>query len=206
MKLSPATFKRYAVFILSLILLGSVPVFALHYALDKFGVTLPWWAETITSTGIAGSLFSLFHNNLWAWGIFKRLGLIATPDLRGRWMGELRSSHDEMAAPVTAALEIRQTASSVLINLYTEQSQSSSIVANFGLDADRQYALRYAYENRPRRSSPESMQTHQGYALLRYHPEVRELRGNYFTSTRDRNTYGTMHFEFNSNKVLGRLE
>lgn len=206
MRLSPAKFLHYAIFIASLIGIGLAVVFVLHQALSLIGIELPWWFETPSSFGIAGLLFSTFDKWLWSWRGFRKIGLIDFPDLRGRWTGELHSSFHEMKIPIAAALEIKQTATSIVVNLYTEQSQSTSIVATFKTDPDGVDGLHYIYENKPAPASQEqNMHRHDGHAHLRYFPDIRKLQGGYFTS-RERRTYGSMEFRFEGKDALGRFE
>lgn len=205
MRLSPANFSSYAVFVLVLVGLGLIGVLAIDAGFGLFNFDPPLWVEVPSILGIAGVLFSLFDKYFWSWGIFRRLGIIDIPDVRGRWTGVLKSSYEESVGPIPAALEIRQTASSIVINLYTEQSRSTSMVVTLRKAADGQDAISYTYRNRPKVSTPDTMQVHFGSADLRYHPDISQLRGEYFTS-RERQTHGTMSFDFEGDRLLGRFE
>lgn len=205
MRLSPANFTSYAVFVLVLVGLGVLGVIAIDLVFGWLNYSRPLWVEIPGSLAIAGVLFSLFDKYFWSWGIFRRLGIIDFPDLRGRWTGELVSSYEDGEKTTSAALEIRQSASSTVISLYTEQSRSTSTVVTHGKAGDEQDAITYAYRNQRKALSPDTMQSHFGSADLRYYPDIQELRGEYFTSG-ERRTHGTLKFSFDRKRLLGRFE
>lgn len=204
MRLRPAKFNNYLFFILALAGIGSLIAWLFYQGLEALKIEIPLWLGTSGAIAIAGSIFSLYDKYFWSWKVFKFLGLIDFPDLRGRWSGQILSSHDQLNSRHPAILEIKQSASELLVNLYTEQSQSSSIVATIIQDSDEVDSIRFIYRNEPDVDTPHSMQIHNGSCLLRYFPDVNILRGEYFTS-RERSTYGTMEFNFQSKQILGRF-
>jgi hypothetical protein len=203
MKIEPSNFKSYATFVLTLVGLGLIAAWLIHRTFVALGVNDLWWLETPGAIGVAGMLFSLYDKYLWRQPIFAYLGLVDQPDIQGRWKGETTSSHDKKNS--TAYLEIRQTATSLAINLYTERSHSKSMDASFVKLSEGVFCLRYSYENHPETFVIETMQTHLGLATVTYFSDIKQLRGDYFTS-RERKTHGTMRFKLVSRKLLGRFK
>ena len=195
MKISPTSFQRYSIFILLLVGIGLLATWTIHRALSLVNVVLPWWIETPSTLGVAGILYAIYHKYLWPMRVFRFFGITEVPDIRGRWEGTLHSSFSERRDELPAVIEIHQSASDIKINLYTSQSRSSSVVANFSKDIDRAMCLHYTYLNEINGLAAETMHTHYGSVHLRYYPDVRKLVGEYYTS-RQRGNYGEMNFKF----------
>jgi hypothetical protein len=188
--------------------LGLIVAWVIHQVFGLFGIEVPWWLETPGAIAVAGTLFSLFDKYFWSWPIFSRLGIIDFPDLHGRWVGELKSSYEAKNAEkrtLKAALEIQQTASDICINLFTEESHSTSLDASLKKNPSGIFELRYGYENHPEPFTVDTMKIHFGSVMLCYFPDINELRGEYFTS-RERATHGTMRFKYKGKRLHGRFD
>ena len=164
-----------------------------------------WWIETPGALAIVGILYSLFDKYFWSWKIFRVLGIVDFPDLRGRWAGEIISSYKDEETNILTRLEIFQTASVLVVSLYTSDSYSVSSSASIIKGDDGFDILRYGYVNYPLAISVDTMKIHHGFASLKFFQDINELRGEYFTS-RDRGTYGTMRFQYENSKRIGRFE
>lgn len=204
MNISPANFTNYAIFIVSLVIIGSLAALGFYELLGSVGIDIPSWLEVPGGIGIAGLLFSLFDKYFWAWPIFRWLGLIDFPDLRGRWEGEIVSSYENEKTTLPAVIEIKQTSSSIQVYLYAEESKSKSLSTSLEKDDDGVDLLRYGYINQPDSLSIDSMHIHYGSAQLRYYSDMEQLTGEYFTS-KERVTHGKLIFNYSSKELLGRF-
>lgn len=205
MKTSSTNFSNYAWFILILILLGAGAAWLLNQAFSRFSIEVPFWIEVPGAIGFAAWLYTIFDKYLWAWPLFRWLGLIDFPDFRGRWTGELKSSFSSNEAPILAVLEIKQSASEVRANMYTKESMSSSLSAGISRGSDDVPVLRYGYLNTPEPFSVETMQMHYGSVELRLYKDKKKLLGKYFTS-KERGTHGSLSFSYASKELLGRFD
>lgn len=205
MKLTPANFQRYLVFSGFLAGIGFVATWAFHWATTYLQINIPWWLEVPGTLAIAGFLYSIYHKHAWSWRIFCVLGITDVPDLRGRWEGCIYSSYNQKKESVPAVVEINQTASDIQLNLYTAQSFSSSVVANFSKDSDGATCIYYSYRNETGRQAVDGMHIHYGSSQMRYHPDIMKLDGHYYT-TRDRGNYGEMEFEYKDRELLYRFK
>ena len=79
-------------------------------------------------------------------------------------------------------------------------------MATFVHREDGQMELHYEYENLPEPDATQGMHIHFGTAQLRHHEIDDSLEGSYYTSARDRATYGTMRFRRESKTRLGRFQ
>lgn len=205
MKLTPANFQRYLVFIGFLTAIGLAATWIFHWIAMRFQVTIPWWLEVPSTLAIAGFLYSIYHKHAWSWRIFYVLGITDVPDLRGRWEGCIYSSYNQKKESVPAVIEINQTATDIQINLYTTQSFSSSVVANFGKVSDGATCIYYSYRNETGAQAVDGMHIHYGSSQMRYLPDIKKLEGHYYT-TRDRGNYGEMEFEYKERALLYRFK
>lgn len=203
MKIRPDNFIRIVYFVLVLVGMSVLLVWFLHTASVRLAVEIPWWIETPSIVAILGLLYGWFDRDLWAWRGFRRLGLIDCPDLRGRWTGVTVSSHDGRERAIV--LEVRQTASRIELSGYTEQSESVSKVASFETRSDGGVYVTYAYENRPRSGTPQTMECHEGTTTLTYFDDIRVLQGSYYTG-RGRHTDGTIRVTYDRRSLLRRFD
>lgn len=142
-------------------------------------------------------LFLLFEKYLWRWHALNGW-LVKIPDLQGTWEGELISTWvnpetGEKPNPIPTKLVIKQTFNKIECYLYTEESSSYSMAADFFRAMGDQILLSYTYTNRPRQSVRERSEVHDGAALLRITDSGKGLSGEYWSS---RKTTGEMKFKF----------
>lgn len=137
----------------------------------------------------------LFIFNSWAWHL--RLGRwigCRIPDIRGTWRGELELLHHLPGirippAPIPIILVIRQEAFRIRLTLYTAESSSFSLAAEFNkIDDENEMIYSYRNESDPR-LRPQSP-NHTGTVVLKMLSlKPASLVGEYYT---DRLTSGRM--------------
>jgi hypothetical protein len=166
---------------------------ALALATSQIGALIgepPWWLEVPSVISWYGLLWVLFDRWLWDSKAARIAGLVAVPNLSGRWTASLTSSHDSHVKNYRGELVITQTWNRISISLKTADSRSvstaASIVTN-GADA----MLMYHYVNTPRTGTVASMEAHSGTVELHWSPGAVRLEGSYF-SGRGRQTIGHM--------------
>ena len=164
---------------------------------------LPFWMITLSPLLTYGILYELFEKYAWHWKPFQALGVVNTPDLRGRWKGKQRSSRKENGKNVESPsyLEISQTFSRIFVRTLYEKSQSESVVANV-LELNGEKCLFYTYENEPNSLKFGTMQEHKGTVKLRYLGCEKELTGTYFNSI---GNHGEMDFQFEQDRLIGQF-
>jgi hypothetical protein len=151
-------------------------------------LSIPWWAEAPSSMFFYGALYALFDRYLWRFGLLRKLGLVKTPNLTGRWRGYLTSSFDNHVEPHDLCLQIAQSWTQISILLSTATSVSRSCVAVIQVRDPEGVALIYQYENQPLALAPRTMHMHCGTAMLKMSDGC-ELTGDYYAG-RDRRTFG----------------
>lgn len=123
--------------------------------------------------------------------------------IRGTWRGTLTSfwiepTTNARPVPKTAYLVVRQTASTVSVKLFTDESYSMSTFGEI-LDLDGSAALAYMYLNRPEMSVEHRSRIHHGSAVLDISGKpAKRLQGRYWT---DRDSKGELEFTRQSNKL-----
>jgi hypothetical protein len=202
MRVRPDNFKRFTYFIAILAVLSYAIVLASNLLISTFWGRLPPWAETPSVIGILVLLCSAFDSYLWHWPIFRWLGFVDFPDLRGQWSGMLTSSWQAGQSP--AVLEIVQTSSFIMVALYAMGSHSESRTADFEIRGDGRPVLHYIYENIPNPTATGTMERHEGTAALTYFRDKRLLEGAYYTG-RGRQSQGAMTFYFKDKTFHGRF-
>ena len=164
---------------------------------------LPFWMETISPLLAYGILYSLFEKYAWHWGIFRLFGIVNVPDLRGRWLGKQRSSHQVNGKniEVPACIEISQNFSRIIVRACYKRSQSESVIANFKELNEVTY-LFYTYDNEPNSLKSGTMEAHKGSIKLKYLPREKRLIGNYFNSI---GNHGEADFKYEKRDLMGRF-
>jgi SMODS-associating 2TM, beta-strand rich effector domain len=59
--------------------------------------SMPWWMDAPSSMFFYGALYALFDGRLWRHPLMRKLGLVKTLNLAGRWQGYLTFSFDNHA-------------------------------------------------------------------------------------------------------------
>ncbi len=150
--------------------------------------SIPWWADAPSSMFFYGALYVLFDRHLWRYPLLRKLGLVKTPDLAGRWRGYLTSSFDNHTKRYELSVQIVQTWTQISISLSTATSASRSCVAVIQAADPEGVALTYQYENQPLANATNAMHMHYGTAMLRV-TDGKKLTGEYYAG-RDRGTFG----------------
>ena len=145
---------------------------------------------------IAVLILGLWEQYLWHLPPFQRLKGVSR-DLRGTWKGTLTSFWKSPETgvsppPKPAYLVIRQTATSVSVTQFTDESRSSSSLGKVTKD-DAGISLVYMYLNRPDNSVEHRSRMHHGSTALNSTglPATR-LKGHYWT---DRDSRGELDFK-----------
>ena len=166
-----------------------------------------WYFPFLESVGFVGAytlLFGLFNKYLWKWPIFRLLRIVDYPDLNGRWQGFLISSFDNKKRKVF--LEIRQTFLEINVDMYSSQSQSTSLIADFIQGKNDQIELHYEYQNEPHVRTSKTMNIHNGTVKLIFYSDTNTLKGSYYNANRyDRGHTGSIEVSFKDKKLLGRF-
>lgn len=173
---------------ITLALLGVPAAYVLAWVLDAAGLSSLWWLDVPAAVGFGGLFYTVFDRWVWCWKPLSRLGIVRTPDLRGRWRGEIKSLNAPHSAPTTAEFRVEQTWTRMCISMTGPQSRSKSVVAAITVDTPEP-ELVYTYHNIPNADAVATMEQHFGTASHRLTDEGRRLNGEYFTG-RGRTTYG----------------
>lgn len=184
-----------------------VPAVALtlisNTCLDRLGVSFPWFVDAPSPLLFYGAVLAAFDRWCWLWKV-GGWRVSSVPDLRGTWLGTLRSSHDKTTTH-TAALRVRQRWSRISVSLETEHSRSISTTAAVACEAGDGLRLQYIYRNDPHVFATDTMRPHEGTASLRLSPDGKRLDGEYYTG-HQRVTAGEMRFAFCDSHLLSLQE
>ena len=133
----------------------------------------------------------VFNSWLWQTKIGRWLGW-GIPDIRGTWKGQLELLNHlpgihNPGQPVDFILVVKQTAFQIRLTVYTKESESQSLAAEFVLTND-QFELIYSYRNTPDPHFRHRSSIHLGTAILKM-TTIRpsSIKGEYYT---DRLTCG----------------
>lgn len=153
------------------------------------------------------ALFNLW--DFWLWRIPLSQRVPGVPrSLRGTWRGTLASLWIDPATgttpqPKTAYLVVQQTASRVVVRLLTDESRSSSAMANVS-EVDGSCMLTYLYLNKPDMRIEHRSRMHHGSAVFDVSGSpVRRLKGRYWT---DRDSKGELDFAEHRSKLADDFE
>jgi len=160
-----------------------------HQILSNYKITFPWWAESPSVLFFYGLLFFAFDK--WAWKLFRKIGLLKTPDLNGEWKGHVKSSFNEHLAEIKATMTIFQSWTRIKILLVTEQSLSKSETASITVSVPEGKYLSYQYINEPRPEAVNTMSIHRGTARIFFNERENTFAGEYY-SGRDRQNFGSL--------------
>ncbi len=169
---------------------------AFGYLLQTLKIPIPWYVDTPAVVGFYGIAFWLFDNFLWRMKLGSISPFSKIPDIRGTWVGKIRSSFQN--TEVLVVVHIRQTWSKLSMELESDNSKSSTIMAALNIDDS---SLRYEYRNEPRQygNPPE----HRGTGHLHILPDRKTVKGKYYTSEGSNNT-GTIVLHFLGREIIER--
>lgn len=143
-----------------------------------------------SSIGLAIALSQMYQKKLWHWWPLQEL-LAKVPDLRGAWKVTIYPAWIDLGEngrvkPVEGYAQIDQTASSLRMRLFTDDSRSETFA--YAIDEiEGEFRLTVAYENRPRMEDRARIGTsHQGSAIYRFREyKPKEVNGEYWTELRN---------------------
>ena len=194
MNLNRENFIKTVLFVIALLTISLCLVKGTYILLSYFNIIIPWWCESPSVLSTMAFIYLLFDNYFWSKKFFKTIKLIEMPDLNGRWKGVIVSSYHEHQRETPAVLEVYQTSSKIFISMYLEHSESNSLVAGFVKKEDGRIELHYEYQNVPKMNAIETMKIHFGTAQFKYYADTDSLEGSYYSSVRDRESFGSMKF------------
>jgi hypothetical protein len=143
----------------------------------------PFWVETISPLAAYGLLFAFFDKFAWHWPIFRWLGIVSCPDIRGRWLGEqISSATDKQNRHIKSRviLEVDQTFSSVHTETYYYKWRSSTTAAQF-IAINSEPHLVIMFESEPKADYDGDSSAHRGVVKLTQRPD-KTLVGTYFNA------------------------
>lgn len=185
--------KGQSTVLLCIAILSIIIAHAWAGLLQVWQISIPWWVETPSILGLYWLMFAAIDQWIWKWRFLRRIKLVQSPNLSGRWEGNLVSSFDEHETQTRAILHVSQTWTKMSILLETDYSISKSQIADITIDAHGKARLSYVYTNFPKPEAPLTMEGHRGTAFHVYqaNEDTESLNGEYF-SGRGRQNYGAM--------------
>jgi SMODS-associating 2TM, beta-strand rich effector domain len=166
---------------------------------------LPFWVETISPLGAYGLLYAFFDRSAWHWPLFRWLGIVTMPDIRGRWEGPQLSYFKKANGKPTRSfvvLEIVQTFSSITTKSYYHRWNDAHSASCF-LDIDGQLYLVILFESAANmRHDGGGTTANQGVNRLQYLPDDKMLVGSYFNNT---GNIGEVRLHRTGRKLLHRF-
>ncbi len=170
-----------------------VAVFGIGILATGDEVQVEWLRFFAFATLVASLGLLSWEHVLWRLPLTQRIPQVPR-NIRGTWRGQLVShwvnpETGNRIEPKTLYLVIRQTASTLIVTLITDESKSKSSSA--ALDrSDGQWALAYMYLNKPNMAVEHRSRMHHGSTLLELSGSpVARLTGRYWT---DRDSKGEL--------------
>jgi SMODS-associating 2TM, beta-strand rich effector domain len=190
----------------NILFFGAVlPAISIYASWEFFNYfnSLPFWVETVTPLFAYATVFSFFEEYLWHWPVFRWLGIVNFPDIRGRWSGMQHSHHrqEDIHRDSRVVFEFVQNFSRVYVRTYYLDSQSESIASNFAL-INGEMTLYYIYDSEPNSFNEAKVEPHRGSARLKHLHEERKLIGSYFNSL---GNYGEIELTREGHKLHSRF-
>jgi hypothetical protein len=156
--------RRLIPLLIGLVALGAGLL--VHALIEWIDLEVPWWFDVPTPLALYGLIWLGFDRVWWHWPIWRRLKLVRVPDYRGDWSLQGQSDYDSSTS-FKGAATIRQTWTTISIEVETDQSRSHTMVASVLLDPSAQPLLMYQYSSEPKVGSVATLQAHRGTAWLR---------------------------------------
>jgi len=151
---------------------------------------------------VSTAVFNLWDFWLWRLPLVQRIPGVPR-SIRGTWKGTLTSFWVDPATggspqPKTVYLVVQQTGSLVIVKLLTDESRSTSALANVS-EVDGSFLLTYLYMNKPDMRVEHRSRIHHGSAVFDISGcPARRLKGRYWT---DRDSKGELDFEERNKKL-----
>lgn len=168
---------------------------------------VPFWVETLSPLAAYGVLYGFFEAHAWHWPLFRWLGIVTAPDVRGRWLGEQKSSFKDgngKNRTSRVVMEIEQTFGSVKVVTYYKHWQTAHSISSF-IKVGEDCTLFMMFETEPKLSYDGEATAHKGVTRLVQQPSG-QLTGSYFNANGNhgelqfKRTGYTLHRTFDSVK------
>lgn len=158
--------------------------FGVGWAFVQIFPNLPFWVEGISPLGAYGLLFGFFDKIAWHWPLFRWLGIVTIPDVRGRWLGTQTSSFTNAQGKHLTSrviMEVTQTFSGVQVKTYYKRWSSQVTAAQF-IEIDRVPTLLIMFDATPKVAYEDAEKdAHKGVTKLIQKPDG-TLEGTYFNA------------------------
>lgn len=155
--------------------------FGIGWAFAVLFPDVPFWVETISPLAAYGILYGLFEKYLWHWPVFRLLGIVTSPDVRGRWLGEQTSSYKDdngKNRKSRVIMEIEQTFSGISVQTYYKYWKTEHSIASFVM-VEGCCTLFVMFESAPSVEYDGEAMAHKGVMRLEQLPN-KKLEGTYF--------------------------
>lgn len=166
---------------LLLTLAAVLSAWTLQQAMRAIPIATPWWFELPSVLGFFGAYWKLFDDRVWSWGLLRRIGLVAVPDLRGVWNAQVSTSHKGNPHRVRGRIQIEQTWTKLCVLASWPESESHSVSAALQRGPRLRLELTYTFVNEPKAQSASTMEMHRGTAWLRIDNDGTEMEGQYYS-------------------------
>ena len=167
-----------------------LPIYAFIEA--TFNFTIPIWVETPSIIGLYQLFIKIFDKYLWKYSFVEVIGLPKIPNLNGEWKVKIYSSFDNNVKD--ADIEIVHNYSHFSMILKTAESKSATTSAIFNLMNPIYKTISYSYLSKPITVTNDTMNIHEGTAILEISEDIKKLEGYYYAG-RGRLTYGKIIME-----------
>lgn len=163
----------------------------------------PGWLRFFSPAVLAVSLlWSLWENWIWRWPSIQAIKGVPR-SVRGTWRGTLTSlwvdESGEGVPPKDVYIVVRQTAATVTVTMFTNESTSRSSLGKVS-SLDGQAQLDYMYLNKPDPRFEHRSRIHHGSTSLAVTgTPASRLRGRYWT---DRNSLGELDFNLRRSRAF----
>lgn len=179
----------------------SIAIFSLVKGLAEFAtLNLNYYIAIPSAFAIYGLTYKWFDKTGWKISIFRKLRIISTPDISGKWYGKLTSSNDEYKHEYCMDLTIDQTWKNIMIYTETDDSYGISISALISQLSENRWILNRLYraQKKPKHSDSDFMHhgTWQLMLVVSTDGIGCELEGQYYTD-RSGQRYGSLKFSRN---------
>jgi len=188
--------RKVVPFILAAVAIG------ITTAIQSIAAALKWyipsWISSPSAFAIYGLLYTGFENYFWRWSLFRSLGLIRVPNLKGEWNSTMSSSLENFEKEYCGPIFISQTWSRVHIFFNGREAFSHSQSASIVFMGPSRVSFSYVYQSEQRPEFSNNEYLHFGtcrlIGVLGENGIATSLEGSYFTD-KSRNTYGRIKFE-----------
>lgn len=153
---------------------------------------IPPFLFHVSGMALFGVLWTLFNGWIWKTWVLQKT-LVRVPNLKGKWVGQLTTSHDDHSEERSVTIQIQQSWTAISIRFSNDQSKSQSLNASIMVGNRDAVVLSYEYINEPNYDAVDSMKMHRGFTRFELSPDHSCLTGQYFTG-RERHSFGTLRF------------